>query len=527
MLIGSLVLNRFEITDRLGSGGFGAVYRAWDSRLERDVAVKVIEVADGAGGRVLREAQAAARLNHRGIVTLYELGEQDGRAFLVSELVEGATLQELTGEGRLCDREVAEIGADLCEALDHAHSRGVIHRDIKPHNVLVPAGDAPAKLMDFGIARVLDTDGLTATGAVVGTLAYMAPEQAEGGLAGPAADVYGLALTLYECWSGENPHLRATPTATARSIGTPVASLGRARPDLPPEVVEAIDASLEPEPELRPGIEELGTAIESSLEELEAERALPPPHLSPRLTGLGVGIAGCDVADVASAAAASGLTAAAMISTGPVGPVWGYLLVPLVAASWLLRPRLGFLLAASGLCAWLIAASRPGAALVLALLTLPPALLIGGAGRGLMVPATAPALGALGLAPAFPAVAGLATRWRDRAVIAATGFAWVSVAEVVTRRNLLLGTSLRPPRGWQDSINGALSDVLWPLLGSPRFLGGMAIWCAAALIAGVILTPARAWLARLPVTGSHSRALRRARTPAAAAGGANRGATLP
>ena len=235
MLIGSLVLNRFEITDRLGSGGFGVVYRAWDSRLERDVAVKVIEVADGAGGRVLREAQAAARLNHRGIVTLYELGEQDGRAFLVSELVEGATLQELTGEGRLCDREVAEIGADLCEALDHAHSRGVIHRDIKPHNVLVPAGDAPAKLMDFGIARVLDTDGLTATGAVVGTLAYMAPEQAEGGLAGPAADVYGLALTLYECWSGENPHRRATPTATARSIGTPVASLGRARPDLPPE----------------------------------------------------------------------------------------------------------------------------------------------------------------------------------------------------------------------------------------------------------------------------------------------------
>ncbi len=97
--MGSLVLNRFQITDRLGGGGFGVVYRAWDSRLERDVAVKVIEVSEDARSRVLREAQAAARLNHRGIVTLYELGEEDGHAFLVSELVEGATLQELSSRG--------------------------------------------------------------------------------------------------------------------------------------------------------------------------------------------------------------------------------------------------------------------------------------------------------------------------------------------------------------------------------------------------------------------------------------------
>ena len=170
---------------------------------------------------------------------------------------------------------------------------------------------------------------------------------------------------------------------------------------------------------------------------------------------------------------------------------------------------------------------RPGAALLLSLITLPPAVLIGGGGRGLMLPAAAPALGALGLAPAFPAVAALAGRWRDRVVIAATGFAWISVAEVVLRRDLLLGASVSPPRGWQDSAGAALSEVLWPLLSAPGFLGGMAIWCGAALIAGVILAPARAWLARLPVTGSHVRAPRRPRTPAAAAGGANRGATLP
>ena len=157
-LVGSLVLNRFLIERRIGSGGFGVVYEAWDGRLERPVAVKAIEQQGEAGRRVLREAQAAARLNHPGIVTLYELGEEDGNALLVTELVEGSTLARLSAEGELSDREIGEIGADLCEALDHAHSRGVVHRDIKPQNVQVTEGEPRAKLMDFGIARLADAD---------------------------------------------------------------------------------------------------------------------------------------------------------------------------------------------------------------------------------------------------------------------------------------------------------------------------------------------------------------------------------
>ncbi len=132
------------------------------------------------------------------------------------------------------------------------------------------------------------------------------------------------------------------------------------------------------------------------------------------------------------------------------------------------------------------------------LIAAPPALLIGSRGGGLIVPAAAPPLGALGLAPIFPAVAGLAGRWRDRVVLAATGFVWVSIAEVVLRRDLLLGASVTPPRGWQDSAPTALSSVIWPLLSSPRFFAGMAIWCAAALIAGLILAPVRAWLGAPP-----------------------------
>lgn len=289
-MVGSVVLNRFVIERRLGSGGFGVVYEAWDGRLERPVAVKAIERRGEAGRRVLREAQAAARLNHPAIVTLYEMGEEDGAALLVSELVEGETLAELAAAGELTDREIGEIGADLCEALDHAHSRGVVHRDVKPQNVLVVDGEPRAKLMDFGVAHLAGDAGLTAPGDVVGTLAYMAPEQAAGRAVGPEADLYSLALTLYECWSGENPHRRANPAATARSIGGRVRSLRRLRPDLPRELTDAIDACLQPRPSRRPSLAELGEAIEGSLE-LLSDDLEAGPRLAPRLGALALALA--------------------------------------------------------------------------------------------------------------------------------------------------------------------------------------------------------------------------------------------
>jgi serine/threonine-protein kinase len=283
-VVGSLVLNRFLIERRIGSGGFGVVYEAWDGRLERSVAVKAIESRGEARRRVLREAQAAARLNHPGIVTLYEMGEEDGNALLVTELVEGDTLAKLSREGALSDREIGEIGADLCEALDHAHSRGVVHRDVKPQNVLIGEdGEPRAKLMDFGIARLADGAALTAPGDVVGTLAYMSPEQAEGTAAGPEADVYSLALVLYECWGGENPNRRATPAATARAIGARPRPLRRLRPDLPRELSETIDACLQRRPPRRPSLEQLGTAIEDSLDLLADQAPQDAPALGLRL----------------------------------------------------------------------------------------------------------------------------------------------------------------------------------------------------------------------------------------------------
>jgi serine/threonine protein kinase len=292
-LVGSLVLNRFLIERRIGSGGFGTVYEAWDGRLERPVAVKAIESAGSPGSdRVLREAQAAARLNHPGIVTLYEMGEEDGNALLVTELVDGSTLAELNRDGTLSDREVGEIGADLCEALDHAHTRAVVHRDIKPQNVLVTEeGEPHAKLMDFGVARLTDAAALTAPGDVVGTLAYMAPEQAEGRTAGPEVDVYALGLMLYESWSGDNPTRRSTPAATARAIGARTRPLRRLRPDLPRELCESVDACLQTRPDRRPSLEELGGAIESSLARLADQPPRSERALSLRLGAIGLAAA--------------------------------------------------------------------------------------------------------------------------------------------------------------------------------------------------------------------------------------------
>jgi serine/threonine protein kinase len=288
------VLNRFRLIERLGSGGFGTVYRGWDERLERPVAVKTFEGERARDPRVVREAQAAARLNHPGIVTLFELGSDAERTYLVSELVEGQTLAARGRAGDLSDREVARLGLDLCAALAHAHAAGVVHRDVKPQNVLVAGRTGRAKLMDFGIAHVLGGETLTRTGDVLGTIAYMAPEQAEGERAGTAADVYSLALTLYECWSGEHPVARRTPAATARAIGSGVASLAEARPDLPAALVETIDDCLLADPAGRPTLAELAAELEDALPELSRAplgvRAEPRqrPAIAGRLAWLGV-----------------------------------------------------------------------------------------------------------------------------------------------------------------------------------------------------------------------------------------------
>ncbi|MCD6726295.1 MAG: serine/threonine protein kinase, partial [Solirubrobacteraceae bacterium] len=271
-----LVLGRYRLLRRLGAGAFGVVHLARDETLGRLVAIKRIELHDErVAARAAREAQAAARLSHPGIVALFEAARDDHAVHLVSEAVRGRTLAELLAAGGLSDHDALRIGAALCDALEHAHLRGVVHRDVKPANVIVPdepGGEAEiAKLTDFGVAWIADDDALTRTGDVVGTLAYMAPEQAEGRPAGPPADLYSLALVLFEALSGVNPVRAPGAAATVRRVGSRLPPLGRLRRDLPRGLCAAIDRALLARPDQRGSLTELRDALDGALEEAAVE----------------------------------------------------------------------------------------------------------------------------------------------------------------------------------------------------------------------------------------------------------------
>ena len=502
-----LVLDRYRLERKLGAGGFGVVWLAFDEKLEREVAVKVIQ-ADGddpVSDRAVREARVAARLNHPGIVALYELGEDADAVYLVSELVPGRTFAELVRAGAVSDRDVARIGVALCDALAHAHDRKVVHRDVKPQNVIVvaepAAGAGFAKLADFGVAQIAAGDRLTRTGDVVGTLAYMAPEQAEGARVTAAADVYSLALTLYEAWAGVNPVRGPTPAATARRLGRRLPLLSAYRPDLPPDLCAWVDAALDPVAERRPGIGDLRGALVRDADALGDRGGLAAPETlervgiphteslsrkhalalhSPRAQDL--------VMRALAGIAAAGLVLAAIETLGPdpTFPVAAWVAATAVAVA--LLPRLGWLAAAVGVTGWLGSELLDGTALVvgLALAAVPPLLLR--AGRLWSAPVAAPLLGVVGIAPAFVGAAGLAsTAWR-RAGLGAAGFLWLAAAELLSSEELLLG----PPqdadsRGeWARSLSGAVTDAVVPLITSPAILPVVAWALFAALLPVVV-----------------------------------------
>jgi tRNA A-37 threonylcarbamoyl transferase component Bud32 len=485
-MVGEVILRRFRIESAIGRGGFGTVYRAWDERLQRPVAVKVIE-SDDAAPRVMREAQAVARLAHRNIATLYELSGDDRRAYLVSELIEGETLRVLARRGDLSDRLVGEVGADSAAALAHAHRHGVVHRDVKPENILVAAGGG-AKLVDFGIARVAGERTLTGTGDVVGTLAYMAPEQADGQRPGPAADVYSLALTLYECLCGEHPLIRPGAAATARAIGEPVAPLADVRPDLPAELAETIDAALDPDPELRPLASELETVLSANLRELDGAPLPAVLRLDEEHSGRSWAPRARWLGRLAPAASVALLTLVALVVLGG-GTGVALLAAPLAGAIALGRPRAGLTVGTLATVAWLAAgAGEPGSATLVALLAAPLLLVPVPAAdeRAVAVPGLAPVLGAAGIGAAYPAFAGLFRGPWFRALLGACGCLWLGASEVVADRTFVLGPEVAAPRGWEQSVGTTLSDVVAPMLQPPQLLL-IGAWAIAAAVLPVLV----------------------------------------
>ncbi|MFF9865585.1 protein kinase [Streptomyces sp. NPDC013953] len=344
-----LVAERYRLLGPLGEGGMGVVWRARDEMLGREVAVKEVRAPAGLGAadeqrlyaRLEREAWAAARVSHRNVVTVYDVATEDGRPWIVMELVRGVTLSDaLDAEGPVPPRRAAHIGAEVLAALRAAHEAGVLHRDVKPGNVLL-ANDGRVVLTDFGIATVEGTSNLTMTGELIGSPEFLAPERALGRTPGPASDLWSLGVLLYAAVEGDSPFRRNTPLSTLRA---------------------AVDEELPPPRRAGP----LAPVIEGLLRKDPNER-LTADEAAHRLRVIGAG------GTARTAPVTSAPVVAAFPSEGPAGPSASGATVPTARPGQ--QPRRAVAVLVAGVVLLLLAAGG----LTYALLRERDA---GGAGRG-------------------------------------------------------------------------------------------------------------------------------------------------
>jgi serine/threonine protein kinase len=268
------VAGRYLIERRLGAGGMSTVFEARDTVLERPVAVKLL--AEHLAGdedfvyRFRREALSAARLQHPNIVQVFDSGQDPNteRHYIVMEYVDGPSAADMLRERKQLDvGETVQLVRDACHALDYAHRAGVVHRDVKPGNLLIAEEMGITKLADFGIAKAAEQTRITQVGSVLGTAAYLSPEQARGDEAGPASDIYSLGVCAYQFLTGRLPHEYASLTELAlKQQQDPVAPVTDYRPEVPSELDDAVRVALERDPEARySSAVEMAEAIEAGV----------------------------------------------------------------------------------------------------------------------------------------------------------------------------------------------------------------------------------------------------------------------
>lgn len=506
-----VVMDRYRLLHPLGTGAFATVWLALDERLEREVALKVVPQRRVIRARFEREAWAAARLSHPCIVTLYEAATDRDGAYLVTELVRGCTLEEALADGRVSDRAMLLIGISMCDALAYAHAERIIHRDFKPSNILIPGGspDAalPAKLTDFGVAHAIGGDSLTATGDVVGTAAYMAPEQAAGREVRPTADLYALALVLYEGLTGVNPLVSINGAQRATRLGMYLPPLRRQRRDLPRELGLGIDLALRPRPDERGTIGELRAALEASMPAMSekagviaapwrptlrrtrqeqptwrAARAEPAPRRvaeshPPKARTPPLPLAERALGAAAGAALVGWLTAEVLTSS-PLAPTATALAT---AALMLALPRLGFAVAAVLLCVLAVVQGHAGVALLLAVGALVAAFAAPRGRPPWTLAVGAPLLGAVGLAGAWPALAARAPTVRGRAALGFTGWIWLALAGGLASAPGYVAAPTVAPAVWSGSLYETTHTVLGGLISSGA-LAPAPVWALAAVL---------------------------------------------
>jgi eukaryotic-like serine/threonine-protein kinase len=255
-----LALGRYRPLRPLGTGGSGSVWLARDEKTGLDVALKIVPREGKAGARAEREAEAAARLRHPTCLRAYAYGREGGHVYIAYEYAPGRTFREVQRAKELSDADAVEACAQLLDGLAHAHGRGVVHRDVKPANVLVGAGGG-VKLLDFGLAAFAEAETLTAVGDVPGTLAYISPERLAGEQGTAAGDIWAVGVMLWEALAGEHPFFRPSLMETGRAIEEGAPSLRTKRPDLSPALLVAVDRMLAHDPRKRPSAERMAVEL--------------------------------------------------------------------------------------------------------------------------------------------------------------------------------------------------------------------------------------------------------------------------
>ncbi len=261
-----LVLGRYRAVRPLGSGGSGSVWLAHDERTGLDVALKIIPREGKAAARAEREALAARRLRHDRCVRAYDVGHDSSHVYIAYEYVPGRTVREALRASTLSDEDAVEIAAQVLDALAHAHRTGIVHRDVKPSNILLENRDEIAvRLLDFGLAQFDGADTLTAVGDVPGTLAYISPERLAGDDATPESDVWSVGVLLWEALAARHPFWGLPLQEVARAIEAGAPPLATERPTLPRRLLFAVDGALAPDPDARPRASALAADLRAAL----------------------------------------------------------------------------------------------------------------------------------------------------------------------------------------------------------------------------------------------------------------------
>jgi hypothetical protein len=541
-----VVCDRFRIDGVLGVGGTGTVFRALDLERDEVVALKAIPHDATLRQRARREASVAGKLRHPNVVRLRSVHEDGQYVYIASDIVEGMDLAGALRQGQLGDTALLRVAAAVCEGLSHAHENGVVHRDVKPANVLL-GRDGTVRVLDFGIAS-LDEPDATVDDRMLGTLSYMAPETCQGARPTPATDVWAVGVMVYEALTGANPFRARTPDELRERHRHPPRTLAELRPDLPRALAAAVARALESHPRRRPRAEAFGRVLSAAADTIEhpgeresrlggrggSRRSLPALPRVPKLSSLPAlpslrsldrpsvnvdledGVAGLSrcglaapsepvrrAARLAAGSASCAIAIAAVLGAFPFWP--SGLVLPLACAGAALALASPWLAAAFTLAICVPALGDVSAGLAWC------AALVGGlwllaclrAGRRALLPAAAPILSALFLWPLYVLAAGCLRSVLGRALAGAAGplviALWAAVplaaglagsADAATvGRSVLSGAGA--PLVLQATVWAIAAAVLPHALGAARRGLWMSVWLTGLLI-GQTALPAMA-----------------------------------